>query len=193
MEPGEIPDLVADRDAVQTGIRERGDRCGAVGEQEEPEPRRLGEFLLHREAHVVDVRGFIHLVPETLAAPLDEGRNPAEQRFHLGPGHPVIGGILAERADEHVERAEGVTAPVPARLDAVSPVISGERVLGDARLLKVIESAPGESLRGGRALGLGCRQYVRDQILCVGGEGQVTHARAIPVTAAATCSVVIRY
>ena len=52
VEPGEVPDLVADRDAVEDRIRERDDGSDAVGEQEQPEPRYVSGSFFSTARHM---------------------------------------------------------------------------------------------------------------------------------------------
>ena len=136
--------------------------------------------LLHGQAHVVDVEGFIDLVPQAVAAPLEEDGQAPEQRLHFRPGHPGVQRVLTEGGDEQVQGAEGIVAAVAARLDAVRPVVGGEGVLGDTGLFQIVECAPGEGLRSGRAVGLGGREDVRDEVLGVLLQGEVTHPGSLP-------------
>ena len=108
VEPGEVPDLVADRQAVEAGVGQRRDGGDAVGEQEEPEPRRLRERLFHGEAHVIDIGGFLDVAPQSVAAALDERRRAAQQRLGLGPArHSPVPRKSTSRAGElnvHMKR-----------------------------------------------------------------------------------------
>jgi hypothetical protein len=149
VQPSEVPDLAGDRYPVELRRWQAAEAADAVGQQEQPDPRRVGEGLLDGLAHVVQVRGLLDVLAQSVTAAAQEVGHPLEQGLRFCPAHPLFERMLPEVGDEQVECLHCLVGPVAVDLHPVAVVVGGEGVLGDAGLFQVVQYPPGEDEGGG--------------------------------------------
>ena len=169
MEPHDVPQRPARRNAFQNVLRQCFDRRPSVRDHAESDACQALAEAVDVRGHVENGRGFLQFRETAAQTPFGECAQAPERQVHLLSGHGLRWSRVGVDAEEHIQSPLVLVQQVPADLHSPGTVIAHQRIVEFTGIGQHVEGVLGERIGQHDAINLGLRER-EDILLRVLGE-----------------------